>query len=437
MFGPATDETKEIVSHANKTMNDMNRMRVFFRSIETTIKMLKTDKAFREKFDGLINLAKSPFVQALLGGSVDIQTIEMVIDSIINDKQVSDVIEIIGNIFDCFSADRFVPVNSEKELEDVAYDLAKKKLFYAAFFFNTNDKSNETTYTLRMEVDNTPVTVENRNRFWFPGPESSFELEMRYHRGFIQIQNSIDAAIIKVKKKKQFENTRSLVQSTTPFVSDDLEFSDDDGFDDDEIEEKDEEENKDDVIVTSTEDSNFEGLSFDDLSNSNEDDTTTKPISTSTSQTTTTATGSSINLAELLNAFTSNLNTPVTTKNTKDDFNFDDDSFWDFDEAENSTSSTSKKRRKRQLLNIFGFNANTKKNSDSDLKYEFEDMTLYTKQFPYPKHTRDDFKKGLYLAQAIQMSFFFALIILISSSVRQKIWFKESGNLSVSLVPKI
>lgn len=36
-----------------------------------------------------------------------------------------------------------------------------------------------------------------------------------------------------------------------------------------------------------------------------------------------------------------------------------------------------------------------------------------------------------YLAQAVQMSFFFALIIHISSSVRQKIWFKESGNLSV------
>jgi hypothetical protein len=37
-----------------------------------------------------------------------------------------------------------------------------------------------------------------------------------------------------------------------------------------------------------------------------------------------------------------------------------------------------------------------------------------------------------YLAQAIQMTFFFALIIHISSSVRQRIWFKESGNLSVS-----
>lgn len=39
------------------------------------------------------------------------------------------------------------------------------------------------------------------------------------------------------------------------------------------------------------------------------------------------------------------------------------------------------------------------------------------------------FKKGLYLAQSIQMTFFIALIVHVSSSVRQKIWMKESGNI--------
>lgn len=33
-------------------------------------------------------------------------------------------------------------------------------------------------------------------RFWFPGPESEFEYQ-RYYRGFIQLQDSIDKAIIK------------------------------------------------------------------------------------------------------------------------------------------------------------------------------------------------------------------------------------------------
>ena len=194
LYGPGNNETDEIVQFGNKTFNDVSRLAELIRSIETSIKMLNSDKKFRENFDSLLNLAKSPFVQAILGGAIDIQTIEMVLDSIVNDTRIVDVVETIGNIFDCFSVDRFIAVNDEKELEDLAYEMAKKKLFYAGVFFTNDETTNETAYKLRMEVDNTPVTIENKNRFWFPGAEGSFELEMRYHRGFIQIQSSIDKA---------------------------------------------------------------------------------------------------------------------------------------------------------------------------------------------------------------------------------------------------
>lgn len=54
-------------------------------------------------------------------------------------------------------------------------------------------------------------------------------------------------------------------------------------------------------------------------------------------------------------------------------------------------------------------------------------------EFYYLKFLRVQTSSNIsrYLAQAVQMTFFFALIVHISSSVRQKIWFKESGNLSV------
>lgn len=42
------------------------------------------------------------------------------------------------------------------------------------------------------------------------------------------------------------------------------------------------------------------------------------------------------------------------------------------------------------------------------------------------------FKQGLYLAQAIQIAFFIALLVQVASSVRHKIWMKESGNSMVS-----
>lgn len=428
LYGPVNDETKEIILHANKTMEDMGRLRGFFRSIETILKMLKSNKEFRTKFDNLLKLAKSSFVQALLGDSVDIATIEMVLESVINDKQVADTIETIGNIFDCYSTDRFIGVASEQELEDVAFKLAKKKLFYAGIYFTSDEKSNETSYKLRMEVDNTPVTIENRNRFWFPGPEGSFELEMRYHRGFIEIQSAIDMGIIKAKKKLQFEAQRKGNDDDLDFS--DIEFDDDEepqpnidddddfnnDFDDDEEKNKNEEET-----------TNFIGLTLNDLGGSNE--------STTTTSLTTTTTAEPINYADIFKAFQNKINiSEADVKKFSDGENFDEDDFWDFENGETSTQPTPS-REKRQLdsiLSMLGISAGAKKKSSKKLSYEVDDMTFFTKQFPYPKHTRDDFKKGLYLAQAIQICFFLALIILISSSVRQRIWFKESGNLTVS-----
>lgn len=429
IYGPVNDETKQIVSYANKTMDDMYRLRSFFRSIETSINMLNTNEKFRAKFDGLINLAKTPFVKAILGDSVDIDSIENVLMSVINDKQVIDIVKTIGDIFECYSVDRFIPVNSEKELEDVAYELAKEKLFYAAFYFDTESVPNEVTYKLRMEVDNTPVTVENRNRFWFPGPEASFELEMRYHRGFIELQNAIEIGIIKAKKQRQFEASRSKISTTTPFAPNDLQFSDEEDLLFDDFYENNETSVHHETSTAASVTDDFDDLSFDDF---NESESTSS---------TTTAKIPTFDLGNLLAALG---NPNAVTKSPQEADEFDEDSdFWNSDDFDNDTtvSTSSKVRRKRQfdgLLGLFGFSNNApKKQNPDELEFEVDEMRFFTKQFPYPKYTRDDFKKGLYLAQAIQMAFFFALIILISSSVRQKIWFKESGNLSVCINIKI
>lgn len=389
LFGPANDDTMDIISFSNKTFDDMSRLRQFFRALETSVKMLKTNKEFRANFDNLLNLAKSPFVQAILGGAVDIQTIETVLDSIVNDKRVADIIETIGNIFECFSVDRFIPVKDEKELEDVAYELAKKKLFYAAFFFNSDEGTNETSYKLRMEVDNSPVTIENKNRFWFPGAEGNFELEMRYHRGFIEIQNSIDTGIIKHKKKKQFEVNNKAENS------DDLDFSD-----------LEFEDNKNSSTEDDEELDDFGGLKLDADGEFDDDNRTTTAPSTTTTQ------ASEINFGDIFKSLQGKIN----ISSTDVDKFADDGDYWNFDaddspsvtdspttttvEPSTDETATAKKlsRRKRQfdsLLSMFGFGGGPSAPRKKVVKFEVDDMTFYTKQFPYPKHTRDDFKKGL------------------------------------------
>lgn len=397
MYGPANNETNEIMREANKTFDDMRRAREFIKAIDLSIRMLKTDDEFKKSFDNLLSLAKSPIVASLIGEAFDIDMIEGILNTILNDTTVTDIIGTIGNILDCFSTDRFQAVQSEKELEEVAFELGKKKLFYAGIYFNHDEKKpNEIAYKLRMEADNTPVTVENRNRFWFPGPEGDFELDMRYHRGYIQIQNSIDVAIIKVKKRQQFsgnetEDEEEVVPSTA---------NDNDGFGDF--------------------DSEFGN--FDDHDNFDEkNETSTK--------------SPSFDFGDIFKAFGSKLNLSGEPVSTFSGDKAEDDGFWDFDD-DVATTTTAPSRPKRQLDSIlsmfFGGNGATSgKLTKNQAEYKVDNMKFFTKQFPYPKYTRDHFKKGLYLAQAVQMSFFIALIIQISSSVRQKIWFKESGNLSV------
>ena len=66
IYGPNNGDTREIASFGNKTLQEMSRLREFFGAIETSIKMLKTDKDFRQNFDSLLNLARSPFIQVSL-----------------------------------------------------------------------------------------------------------------------------------------------------------------------------------------------------------------------------------------------------------------------------------------------------------------------------------------------------------------------------------
>ncbi|XP_037825912.1 phospholipid-transporting ATPase ABCA1-like [Lucilia sericata] len=133
------------------------------------------------------------------------------------------------------------------------------------------------------DTQNTQPTIENRNRFWFPGPAGSMLMDMKYHRGFVQIKQSLD-----------------LVES---------------GY------------------LTETKRQGF----FDFL------------------------------------------------------LGFSDD-------------------------------------SDGTLKYAIDDLEFHTKQFPYPAYTEDDFKTGIYLAQAIQCAFFLGLVAEIASCVRHLIWMRESRN---------
>lgn len=380
------------IFQANDTLETMNRLKIFLKSVDTVIKQLRVPGEFQDKFMNIVKLAKSPFVQLMLANfNVDSKLLDTIFDALLHDKQTAEIVATVANIFECFSVDRFVGVNSEEELEDLAVVLNDQKLFYAAVYFENDGhpKQNEIAYKIRVDSDNTPGTLENRNRFWFPGPNGNFELNMRYHRGFIQIQHIVDQAIIKStvdieNARQEIEWKRTTTTSAPP--------------------------------TTTEEDSSTDNNDFSD-SNDNESATD----KSETDESTTVASGE-------LNDSKAAENETLTSQQAEDSN----------EEAVNATTTTPEtvlNRKKRQFDffgDLFG-NKESKSAATEEFKgIEIGDMKTYTKQFPYPKYRKDDFLTGLYLAQAIQMVFFFALIIQVTNAVRNRIWMKESGNSTVS-----
>lgn len=320
---------------------------------------------------------------------------------------------------ECFNVDRYISVSSERELESLAFQLNDKKLFLGGILFNvTSDElAKNFSYTIRMDVDNTPITLENRNRFWFPGPLSSFAMDLRYHRGFIQLQHSIDQGIIKTVKKARFVEE-----------IDDLEKKGEEKEDtgEEEDEEEEDEVEKDNTTTTTT--------------------TTIKPkrnhLPTTAKPKTTTAEPSPL-LDLILNGMAGGDGSPVNVTGDLDDLKGAGlEDFLNFNDEETTTTTPApitdhpNNRSKRSpqfggLLDLFLGNSNSK-SKKHEVTYNVDDLSYYTKQFPYPAYKKDTFKVGIYLAQAVQMAFFFGLVIQIGSAVRNRIWMRESGNYMVS-----
>lgn len=315
---------------------------------------LKTDNRTISEFNKLIELAKSPLVATFLGDSINITQIESVLNGIRFDATVADVFQTVKNILECFSVDRFTPASSQQDLLQQAFDLNKQRLFWAGVYFDEVEGKN-VSYKFHMDTDNTPVTFENRNRFWFPGPEASMEEDLKYHRGFAQIKHAIDTGIIKYKKQQILgvPNVTEILGSGLTQLSDDE--SDDDFFND-----WDEEENE--TVSTTT--------------------TETPPSST-------------------------------------------DDSLELTDSTETEMPILNRQRRQAGLISsLFGGSSR----SAPQITFEVDSMRVFTKQFPYPAYIKDDFKKGLYLSQAIQLAFFFGLMSQVATCIRHRIWMKESRN---------
>ncbi|XP_017004382.2 ATP-binding cassette sub-family A member 13 isoform X2 [Drosophila takahashii] len=384
LYTPANVMTDSVVKFSNATFEELDRLKQLSRAAATILHKLHTNATFQEAFDNLLKLAKSPLVKSLVGDDFDIGEIERVFQYIRTNQLIYDILTTVADLMDCVSADRFEAVESVEELQKRAYELNQNKLFLAAL--NLEDVGlRQSSYRLHMDTDNTQPTFENRNRFWFPGPAGSMVIDLKYHRGFVQLKQMVDLGIIKSKRNETgfpaTEDPLEAGRSLSGLFS--IKHTDDDVSDEDD----------DDDLDLSLEGSGAEGAT-EKVSNQ-ESSTKQEPVEVTTEEEVgvTTEQPAVSGEPDLLL-----LNNEDVLKRSKRQGLFD-------------------------LLGGLGGSGDKKKN-----KFEVDDMQFYTKQFPYPAFLNDVFKRGLYLAQGVQVAYLLGLVVFVALCVRERIWMRESRN---------
>ncbi|XP_028982053.1 uncharacterized protein LOC107039836 isoform X2 [Diachasma alloeum] len=230
LYAPASPVINKVMSLANQTFREMEIFGQFMSSIETTLIAVANLTDMGDNLNDLKEIMASKVmkiaVQSMSGGRVQGDLSNFDLGELAwklkkSDKLVT-MIGMLNNLVDCILIDRMIGFTSEEELEVEARKLTDTNEFLAGVVFLDNEKlsrrslggeslEHDVTYKIRMDVDYVPSTKRLKNQFWVPGPEGSFIEDLRYLRGFVQLQDSIDRAIIEVKSGKE-QNWKTVSQ---------------------------------------------------------------------------------------------------------------------------------------------------------------------------------------------------------------------------------
>ncbi|KAK7080303.1 hypothetical protein SK128_027391 [Halocaridina rubra] len=111
------------------------------------------------------------------------------------------------NLLSCIKLERFVPVNNEEEMTEEAKNAVSMNKFLAGIVFHGVGQTGDTEvelpkgikYSIRVDYEKTPSTSQLGPRFWRPGPYANMAVHMKYHQGFLLLQEMVDQAILQLQ----------------------------------------------------------------------------------------------------------------------------------------------------------------------------------------------------------------------------------------------
>ncbi|XP_032690190.1 uncharacterized protein LOC116853290 isoform X2 [Odontomachus brunneus] len=243
LYAPNTLVISEVMALTNETFVQMDHFSMLVNSLEKTLKSLASLSEMGDSLKDLQSILTSDVMKVAvksMGGNIEADFSELNLSEIAwrlkRSKKMISMVGMLNDMMGCVLVNRTIGFSTEEELEAAASRLTNTNEFLAGVVFlddsSTRSKRSldhelpdNITYKIRMDVDYVPSTTRLKNQFWIPGPESSFLEHLRYLRGFIQLQDSVDRAIIKVKSRRDL-NWRTLTQQMpypcwkfTPFQS--------------------------------------------------------------------------------------------------------------------------------------------------------------------------------------------------------------------------
>ncbi|KAK7500956.1 hypothetical protein BaRGS_00007836, partial [Batillaria attramentaria] len=241
LYTPDTPTTRAILREANwtfDTLSEVRRVAKIWSEKAPSLAAL-TDQA--SEMDRLRDVLSNRFVQSVLQSSTGVSTQSLMdgLDALNNNKinateitAVQKVAELVYNYSYCLELNRFYPVVSEAEMEEKARSFFQINRFLGGIVFldMPDDPSRQKRqadpqpnmpshikYKIRMDMDNVPSTHRLKDRLWMPDPEDGFAQDMRYMRGFLQLQDMIESAIVRLQAKDASFNATAISLQQMPF----------------------------------------------------------------------------------------------------------------------------------------------------------------------------------------------------------------------------
>ncbi|XP_074551593.1 glucosylceramide transporter ABCA12-like [Halichoeres trimaculatus] len=242
LYTPDTPVTREIMRKSKATLQELYDLGKHSGEwIESSGYILEAAKILGHTLPMLQNSLGNSFVKNFIEMQTDINvgTMKETLSSFSNvtqmleqNKDMLDQITTLStlmvNLSSCVKFDRYRGYDSVEELNADAEDLTKNRDLYASVIFKLPKDSNtsrrrraapstsslppKVSYTIRMHMDNSMRSDRVREPFFVKDNYIAASRTLRYNRGFVYLQETIDRAIIATQTGKSVTETAVQLQ---------------------------------------------------------------------------------------------------------------------------------------------------------------------------------------------------------------------------------